>query len=51
MTKLCHHLKGDQVPSLCPYKITMDWIMLEKKDREYVLDFMKFLLEKNEKKS
>jgi len=31
---------------LCPYKITVKWAELLPKDREYILSFMNFLLEK-----
>jgi hypothetical protein len=44
---ICCHLADKNTPSLCPYKVTVDWAMLRKEDREFILDQMKFLQEIN----
>jgi hypothetical protein len=42
-TNLCV-CKRSKKADLCPYKITVDWLMLPEKDREFVLDQMTWLI-------
>ena len=36
--------KRNKKADLCPYKITVEWLMLPQKDREFVLDQMTWLI-------